>query len=128
MFNKIGQNLPYKSVRAIKDKTVLIFLNKLMKNSNLTNILEDKSIEKKFLAKYTKWIQSSKLNQIKNLRKYKFMTFANGSSQVFDYFYAKNRTRRFRAYKGEYAYHFTSWRNHFPNWKYIKNLDIKVGC
>ena len=125
MFNKISQNFSYKSVRAIKDKNVLIFLNKLMKNSNLKNILEDETIEKKFLVKYAKWIQSSKLNNIKNLRKFKFMTFANGSSQVFDYFYAKNRTRRFRAYKGEYAYHFTSWRNHFPNWNYIKNLDIK---
>ena len=77
------------------------------------------------MVKYAKWIQSSKLNNIKNLRKFKFMTFANGSSQVFDYFYAKNRTRRFRAYKGEYAYHFTSWRNHFPNWNYLKNIDIK---
>ena len=54
-----------------------------------------------------------------------YSCFSAGSTQAFDYFYAKNKKKRFRAFKGEYAYHYSSWRNHFNNWKIIKNLDLK---
>ena len=74
---------------------------------------------------YRKWLKSSKINHLKNLNKFKFACFSNGSSQVFDYFYAKYKDRRFRVLKGDYAYHHLSWRNHFPSWSYIENLDVK---
>lgn len=125
MFNKINHKLPYKSIRAINDNNVLSFLNSVLKNIKLINILNDTKIEKVFLKTYKKWLLSSKLNKLSGLDKFKYLNYANGSSQIFDYFYDKNKTRRFRAFKGEYAYHFTSWRNHFKNWKYINNLDIK---
>ena len=125
MFNSINQKLPYKSIRAINDKNVLNFINSVLKNIKLTNILNDKKVEKVFLKTYKKWLLSSKLNKLSGLSKFKYLNFSNGSSQIFDYFYDKNKGRRFRAFKGEYAYHFTTWRNHFKNWKYINGLDIK---
>ena len=125
MYNSISNKLPFKSIRAINDIKVISFLKTVLKKKSLINILNDDNLEKKFLKEYKKWLTSSKLNKLQGLNNFKFSNFANGSSQIFDYFYDKNKKRRFRAFKGEYAYHYTSWRNHFPNWKYINKLDIK---
>jgi hypothetical protein len=125
MYNSINQKLPYKSIRAINDANVVNFLKSIFNKIQLIKILNDTTLEKRFLTEYKKWILSSKLNKLDGLKNFKYSNYANGSSQIFDYFYDKNKSRRFRAFKGEYAYHFTSWRNHFPNWKHINNLDIK---
>ena len=124
MFNKVNKNLPYRSIRAIDDPKVISFLNQINKKTNLKKILENKEITKTFLKEYLKWIKSTKLNNLKNLKQFKYLCFAAGSSQVFDFFYAKHKKRNFRAFKGEYAYHFSSWRNNYK-WKYIENLNIK---
>ena len=124
MFNIVGNKLKFRSVKAINDPSVILFLNKISKKINLNKILVEKRITKKFLKNYIKWIKSSKLNKLKNLEKFKHQCFASGSSQVFDFFYAKNKNRNFRAFKGEYAYHFSSWRNNYK-WEYIKKLNIK---
>ena len=124
MFNKVNKNLPYRSIRAIDDPEVISFLNQINKKTNLKKILENKEITKTFLKEYLKWIKSTKLNNLKNLKQFKYLCFAAGSSQVFDFFYAKHKKRNFRAFKGEYAYHFSSWRNNYK-WKYIENLNIK---
>jgi hypothetical protein len=125
MFRSINQKLPYKSIRAINDENVLKFLDSIFRNKGVIEVLKNKQIEKSFLNQYKKWILSSKLNKLNGLNNFKFLNYANGSSQIFDYFYDKNKSRRFRAFKGEYAYHFTSWRNHFKNWKYLDKLDLK---
>jgi hypothetical protein len=125
MYNSLNKSLAYKSIRAINDVNVINFLKSILKKKSLTNILNDNNLEKNFLKEYRKWLTSSRLNKLQGLNNFKFSSFANGSSQIFDYFYDKNKKRRFRAFKGEYAYHYTSWRNHFPNWKYINKLDIK---
>ena len=51
------------------------------------------------------------------------------ATEAFDKFYMRNRTRRFRCFKGEYMYHQLSWRNNWPDWKYIDsfNLDIEYN-
>ena len=124
-FNEVNKVLPFRSIRAINDPVVLNYLSKITKKLNFHKITTDEKIQNKFLMKYIKWIKGTKLNKLKNIDKFKHACFSNGSTQVFDYFYAKNKKRRFRAFKGEYAYHYNSWRNHFGNWKVIKNLDLK---
>lgn len=117
--------LPLRKIRAINDPTVIRFIKSIFtKDVKFYNSLDDKNVHNKFLETYKKWLISSKLNNLKNLNKYKFACFSNGSSQVFDYFYAKYKNRRFRVFKGDYAYHHLSWRNHFPSWKYIENLNM----
>lgn len=126
MFNKLNTALKYKSIRAINDPKVLQFTDNLFRKKLINNILNDKQITSKFLNTYEKWLQSSKLNKLKNLKKFKFKCLSTGSSQVFDFFYMKHKNRRFRAFKGEYAYHYVSWRNNFKKWKFISDeLDIK---
>ena len=123
---KKNNNLPFRKIRAINDPVVTKFIKNIFKkDQGLYKSLNDENIHFKFLKEYRKWIKSSKLNKLKNLNKFKFACFSNGSSQAFDYFYAKYKNKRFRVFKGEYVYHQLSWRNHFPSWKYITNLDIK---
>ena len=125
MKNKKTESLPFRKIRAINDLVVIRFIKKtLKKNYSLYNSLNNENIHFDFLNSYIKWIKFSKLNNLKNLDKFKFACFSNGSSQAFDYFYAKYKNRRFRAFKGEYAYHHLSWRNHFPSWSFIDNLNI----
>ena len=124
--SKRKEKLPYRKIRAINDPNVIQFIKNIYKDySNLYNSLDDENIHNKFLKKYRKWIKSSKINKLKNLDKFKFSCFSNGSSQAFDYFYAKYKNRRFRVFKGEYFYHQLSLRNHFKNCNYIDNLNIK---
>ena len=126
-FNQISNNLPFKSIRSIEDPKVNKEINKIFKEFQKDNkkILNNKNIHYKFLREYLKWIKSSKNNNLKNLSKFKYLNFSNGSSQAFDYFYAKYKKKRFRAFRGEYAYHYVSRRNNFKNWKYIsKKLDL----
>ncbi len=125
LINQVGKNLPYRSIRAINDPEVLRFLKEITKKLDFHKITKDKYLQNKFLKTYKNWILSSKLNNVKNLNRFKYSCYTSGSTQVFDYFYAKNKNRRFRAFKGEYAYHYNSWRSHFKKWKFIKNLDLK---
>ena len=125
MKKKNTKYLPYRKIRAINDSTVVKFIQeKFKKHESLYKSLDSEGIHYEFLESYKKWIKSSKFNNLKNLNKFKFACFANGSSQVFDYFYAKYKNRRFRAFKGEYFYHHLSWRNHFPSWSFIDDLNI----
>lgn len=118
--------LPFRKIRAINDPIVIKFIKAIFKkDQSLYRSLNDENVHIDFLKEYKKWIKSSKLNRLKNLDKFKFACFSNGSSQAFDYFYAKYKDRRFRAFKGEYVYHHLSWRNHFPSWNYIDDLNIK---
>jgi hypothetical protein len=120
-FNIVKNNLPYKSIRHIKDNYVIKYINQILKKKDLYKIHSNKKIVDSFLKNYINWISSSKLNKFKNLNKFKFATFSNGTSQTFDMFYLKHHNRRFRLMKGEYAYHFLSFRNHKLKWKYIED-------
>ena len=120
------KSLPYRKIRAINDPSVIKFIKSIYKkNQSLYKSLNDENVHLNFLKEYRRWIKSSKLNKLKNLDKFKFSCFSNGSSQAFDYFYAKYKDRKFRAFKGEYVYHQLSWRNHFPFWNHIDDLNIK---
>lgn len=117
--------LPFRKIRAINDPVILKFIKSIfLRDPNFYKSLDDDNIHNNFLKNYKNWIKSSKLNDLKGLEKFKFACFSNGSSQVFDYFYAKYKNKKFRVLKGDYAYHHLSWRNHFPNWSYLENLKI----
>ena len=102
MKNKALESLPFRKIRAINDTQVINFIKQIFKkNNNLYKSLNDKNIHSKFLKLYINWIKSSKLNKLKNLNKFKFACFSNGSSQAFDYFYAKYNNRNFRVFNAQ---------------------------
>ena len=73
---------------------------------------------------YHEWLQTSKLNTLHGLDKFNSLGFVHGTSQAFDFFYAENKDRRMRCFKGDFIYHEVTWRNNYPNWKYIEDDKI----
>lgn len=77
-----------------------------------------------FCKKYLLWIQSTKVNSIKGIEKFPFSAYANGTTEAFDKFYIKNNKRRFRCFRGEYVYHQVTWRNNWPDWKFLEDAPL----
>jgi len=125
LINFVKKSLPYRSIRYIKDQDVIAFIKKISKKINLYSIHNNEKIINEFLKNFINWIKSSKLNKFKNLDKFKYKVFSNGTSQIFDMFYLKYRNKRFRILHGEYSYHFLSFRNHGLKWKYINGTKLK---
>ena len=79
----------------------------------------DEDIHIKFLNRYREWLLSSKENYFVNLDWFEHSAFSLGTSEAFDKFYMKHSNRRFRCLPGEYMYHQASFRNFFPDWRFI---------
>lgn len=122
--NFVKKNLPYRSIRHINDNAVKIFLEKIVNKKILTKIHNQKALNKRFLNNYIRWISSSNLNKFLGLKKFKYKVFSQGTTQSFDQFYLKYNKKRFRVFKGEYAYHLLSFRNHNLKWAFLDNLKL----
>ena len=96
-----------------------------LKESINSKYIYDENILSKFLNIYYEWIQSSKLNNLSGLDKFNNLGFVHGTSQSFDFFYAENKNRRMRCFKGDFLYHTLSWRNNNKGWKYLEDDDIR---
>jgi hypothetical protein len=106
-----------KSARPIPNSEVIEFIEK-----NITSqYLYSDHIVKTFLNTYFAWIQESKLNKLHGLKKFDKLSYVHGTSQSFDFFYAENKDRRMRCFKGDFIYHQLSWRNNYPNWKFLED-------
>lgn len=127
LFNHTSKNLKYRSITPILDTKVIDYLNTISKKINLNKILEDSKIQNEFLEKYFDWILKSSNFKYLSIKKFKSKCFAQGTTQVFDYFYLKYKNKRFRAFQGEYAYHFISWRYAKLKWKYIEDDILRKG-
>ena len=77
-----------------------------------------------FCHVYLEWIKSTHENVIRGLDNFPVLAYCNGTTEAFDKFYMKNNSRRFRCYRGEYMYHQATWRNCWPDWKYIEDAPL----
>ena len=77
-----------------------------------------------FCDKFITWIKSTKLNTISGLENFPYAAYSNGTTEAFDKFYMKNNKRRFRCFRGEYMYHQVTWRNNWPDWKFIEDEPL----
>tara|TARA_E500000331_G_scaffold263625_1_gene254630 strand:+ start:3622 stop:4503 length:882 start_codon:yes stop_codon:yes gene_type:complete len=109
-----------KRSRPIPNSEVFNFVGKALKQQ----YLYDKNVVDVFLHTYHEWLQSSKLNTLHGLDKFDKLGFVHGTSQAFDFFYAENKDRRMRCFKGDFIYHGVTWRNNYPNWKYLEDDEI----
>ena len=79
---KKNKSLPFRKIRAINDPVIIKFIKSIFtKDLKLYKSLDDENIHNKFLKSYKRWIKSSKINNLKNLNKFKFACFSNGSSK-----------------------------------------------
>ena len=113
--------LPYGGSFAVQDTHIIEFI----KSINLTDSLWAEGINYQFCEKYFEWIAGTKNNTFKGLENFPYKVYANGTSQTFEIFYIKNKQRRFRCLRGEYIYHQLAWRNNWPDWKFIDELDLE---
>ena len=102
-----------KNALPIKNPEVLSFIKKTDKNNFFFKSTQNLTIKDQFLKEYFKWIQTSKLNKLNGLSKFKNLSYVHGTSQSFDFFTAEHPTRRFRCFKGDFFYHILSWRNNY---------------
>jgi len=107
--------------RPIPDAKVFDFISGHIHSGWLYN----KTIISDFLDTYYAWLQTSRLNTVHGLDKFNKLGFVHGTSQAFDFFYAENRERRMRCFRGDFIYHELSWRNNYPGWSYIEDDDIR---
>lgn len=116
------RHLPFGNSSAILDEQVLAHINEF--KLDILSVLNDTSLSEKFCREYVNWIKTSKLNSFLGLEEFQYACYANGTTEAFDRFYAKNSNRRFRCFRGEYMYHQLSWRNNYPNWSFIEDDKI----
>jgi hypothetical protein len=122
-FTNDKRKLPFGHSAAIIDEFTITTLHQM--DLDLPKILYGESLTEQFCLQYIKWIKSTTCNTVYGLDGFPFYTYSNGTSEAFDKFYMRNRTRRFRCFKAEYLYHQLAWRNSWPDWKYIEDDDIK---
>lgn len=116
--------LPFGGAGAVQDPDQL---NALADFSFDPKMLSDETITGRFLDRYRGWITSSANNKIVGLDGFPHACYTNATTEAFDKFYLKNAKRRFRCFRAEYMYHILSWRNCFPDWKYIDEEPLQPG-
>ena len=86
-------------------------------------MISDYTITPLFLENFYNWIVSSKNNKFIGIDSFSHKVFAQGSTEVFDKFYIRHSNRRFRVWRGDYAYHkimFSSTKN----WEFLDDNPI----
>jgi hypothetical protein len=121
---RLNYTLLARNALPIKDSKVLEFIKKTDSNNFFSKSLENTKILKQFTAYYFRWIQESKLNKLRGLQKFKHVAFVHGTSQSFDFFYAENKSRRFRCFKGDFFYHVISWKRNNSKFAYLDDGKI----
>lgn len=67
--------------------------------------LSDIRIITEYCNSYKQWILSTKLNSIKGLEQFPYLTYSNGTTESFDKFYIKHRNKKIKVLQEEYLYH-----------------------
>jgi hypothetical protein len=118
------KNLPYGSIHAIYNPYMESEINKIISRVTQDGCLNDPTIHTKFLNRFYNWILETKNNTITGLENFTAKVITNGSTEAFDKFYLKNKTRRLRYFKGEYMYHAAASKSYFTPAPYIDDEQI----
>ena len=112
MFNSENQKLA-RNTLPIRNPEIINFVKETDKENFFFNSLQNTELKDEFLNTYFSWIKSSKLNSLKGMNNFDNLSYVHGTSQAFDAFYAENKDRRFRCFKGDFFYHELCWRNNY---------------
>lgn len=104
------KHLPYGGARAIDNHVINEFINYTIGNDFL-KYTKTPTIVDDFLSNYVSWLKSSELNKLTGFDKFKNICYANGTTEVFDKWYIRHQGRRLRIFRGEYMYHYATYRN-----------------
>ena len=115
------KNKPYGGASFILDKDLLSELDYVFP---INQWLLDSEISQQFLDFYRDWILSTTNNTVKGLELFPYAVQTHATTEGFDKFYMAHNQRRFRCFRGEYMYHQVTWRNSWPNWKFIEDETL----
>ena len=118
------KSLPYGSIHAISDPYMEAEVSKIIAKVTQDGCLNDTTIHNKFLDRFYNWILETKNNTIIGLENLTAKVITNGSTEAFDKFYLKNKTRRLRYFKGEYMYHAAASKSYFEPAPYLDDAPL----
>ena len=122
-FNARGQaNNLYIGSKSIVDVPVSNFINNVLLSTDAINGWKNKEWLNQLEESYSHWLLSSQNNRITGLEHYR-PAFSTGTTQGFDSFYLRHRTKKFKCLTGEYFYHLKSWISNDIEWKFIDTLE-----
>ena len=117
------KHLPYGGARAINNHVVTEFINYTL-TQDFQELTKQPDIVDKFLERYTDWLSSSELNNLTGFDKFPNRTYANGTTEVFDKWYLRQGNRRLRIFRGEYMYHYATFRNLEMTFKWLEDEPL----
>ena len=109
----------FSSGNAIKDSTVIDFVNSL----SLSEHLRDCWIVNKFQEAFPSWIAAGTRYQLHNLDQFRYVGFSQGTQESFLNWYMMHKHKRLRVFRGDYWWHMEIWQKAGFNWKYIDDDD-----
>jgi hypothetical protein len=121
------KSLPYGSIHSISDGVMEAEVNAIIAQVTTNGCLHDTTIHYQFLERFYAWILETKSNTILGLESFQSKVFTNGSTEAFDKFYLKNKTRRLRYFKGEYMYHAAASKSYFESAPYLDDAPVDAN-
>jgi hypothetical protein len=121
------KSLPYGSIHSITNNVLDSEINNIITTVTQAGCLYDTNIHNQFLERFYNWILETKNNKILGLEKFQSKVFTNGSTEAFDKFYLKNKTRRLRYFKGEYMYHAAASKSYFEAAPYLDDSPVNAN-
>jgi len=67
--------------------------------------LDQKDVNQEYGETFRDWIENTTLNTVKGLNNFPVQEFSMGTTESFDKFYVRHKTRQVKILKGEYSYH-----------------------
>jgi len=92
---------------------------------NLHESVFDYECLERYKKTYTHWIQSNKLNNLKNLDTFDWISYSAGTSESFVNFTSRYNHRRFRTFKAEFVFHRLNCKNNSYDFCHLEDDDIQ---
>jgi len=108
--------------RAVQDPVAVEFIQSIVDDIDLHQVINQKQHLSDFLSSITEWLQQHTTNSIVGIDQFQ-PDFSAGTTQSFDSFYWRHRDRRMRCFVGEYFYHIKTWISTATNWSFITDQD-----
>ena len=105
--------------KCIPDPVVQRFLENLQIYPDASNHL----LQDEFCDTYWRWIQASP-STLRGVEDFTCRAYSQGTTEAFDKFYIRHAHRRFRIWKGEYAYHKIMFKSGL-RWAWLDDDEIR---
>jgi hypothetical protein len=118
------KHLPYGGARAINNHVITEFINFVL-GKDFQQQTKQPQIVDEFLDNYVNWLSKSKINLLTGFEQFPYKTYSNGTTETFDKWYIRHKHRRLRIFRGEYMYHFATYRNLDMPYKWLEDEPLR---